>query len=136
MPKMPNNHPAHIYNTFQEFFSDCYPDQKRLAAKIWKKHIEKHGNVPLILKCAVCSGEEHRVDIKLGKYKQSRKSRVERDEENNFVVLDEDDASLPAIKIDEKTLRDAGYSESDADFILAISNGDIDGDCIIVKDKK
>lgn len=34
----------------------------------------------MIIKCAVCSGEERKMDIKLGRYKKSRPTKAERDE--------------------------------------------------------
>ncbi len=43
-------------------------------------HIEKHGNVPLILKCTVCSGKERALDIKHGAYTPKRPSKRLRDE--------------------------------------------------------
>lgn len=84
-------HPAHIFNTIEELVAYWCGDlegearikPERIARKIWKKHIEKHGNVPLIRKCTICSGAEHKMDIKLGKWKVS--TRTEQDEKNNIL---------------------------------------------------
>lgn len=73
------SHPASVYNTLGQLLSDCcgeigspgYEKKVRFWTKIWKKHVDKHGNVPYIMKCAVCSGAEHKHDIKCGKFKVS-----------------------------------------------------------------
>jgi hypothetical protein len=84
-----NPHPANIFNTLQgyldhavgprtnyvgsgkydspEFYDRCV----RRHTATWKKHIEKHGHVPLILKCSTCSGKGFKNDIKHGKFKES-----------------------------------------------------------------
>ncbi len=88
---MSGSHPAEIYNTLHELLveMECVEKQgeensakksRRYWTKVWKRHTEKHGNVPLIMKCAVCSGTEWKEDIKRGRYKPARKSKVERDE--------------------------------------------------------
>lgn len=97
---MANTHHAHVYNTFEEFvrsrsavfhqggpnnglvtYEKLEPRYMRAAVRIWKRHVEKNGNVPLVQRCSVCSGEEHRLDIKHGRYKPARPSKVLRDEE-------------------------------------------------------
>jgi hypothetical protein len=79
---MSNEHHAHVYNSFEEF-SATFPDNEksqRNCHKIWKAHIEKHGNVPLVRKCSICSGKEQKDAIKCGAYKPSRPTKTERDE--------------------------------------------------------
>lgn len=53
----------------------------RRAKQTWKRHVEKHGNVPMVIKCAVCSGKEFKEDVKHGRYKLSRPTKTERDEQ-------------------------------------------------------
>ncbi len=61
----------------------------RWASVRWKQHIEKHGNVPLIIQCGVCSGREVKDAIKHGAYKPDRKSKTIRDEEKTEVLFPE-----------------------------------------------
>ena len=37
----------------------------------WKRHFARNGNVPLIVKCSICSGKERLHEIKSGKWKIS-----------------------------------------------------------------
>ena len=76
------SHSARVYHTYEEFAASC--TNERHARKVWKLHVEKHGNVPLILKCPVCSGEEQKMDIKLGKYRPKRPSKRFRDEQRGL----------------------------------------------------
>lgn len=79
------SHHAHVYHSLEEWTGTCFdsttgtcfdsPKGKRYAAKVWKRHIEKNGNVPLIRKCSICSGKEHRLDIKHGGYNPKRPSK-------------------------------------------------------------
>jgi hypothetical protein len=83
------SHPARVYHSLNEFltdYSDGREEDERYARMVWKKHIEKHGNVPLILKCSQCSGADHKFDIKSGKFKISTRSdqRIIRDELNKY----------------------------------------------------
>lgn len=91
-------HHAHTFTTLAQFleYKTTYTDQFsglprklegeelqasiREASILWKQHLDKHGNVPLIVQCGVCSGEEFRQDIKHGRYKPSRPNKAERDE--------------------------------------------------------
>lgn len=82
---MANSHHAHIYNTLEEYCASRVNTERcqRKARARWKAHIEKHGNVPLIEKCQVCSGREEKeiVERKYGtKREWYRSSKVERDE--------------------------------------------------------
>jgi len=72
------SHSAKTYNTYEEFRATCRTE--RYARRTWKLHIEKHGNVPLIRKCSICSGEERKMDIKHGSYRPKRPSKRLRDE--------------------------------------------------------
>lgn len=92
-------HPAQVINSLEELLSsvgyydeDINPNFKikihRYWTRVWKRHIERNGNIPLIRKCAICSGKEMKTDIKLGHYKPSRPSKIERDE-NNWKKMEE-----------------------------------------------
>ena len=78
---MGNNHHAHVYNTLEEWLAALCdtPKVQKWGRARWKEHIDKHGNVPMIRKCSVCSGADQKLDIKHGKYKPSRPSKSERD---------------------------------------------------------
>ena len=91
-------HTAHVFTTLQQLLEhmECtewhenHPDEffkkewiqknRKYWTKKWNQYIEKHGNVPFITQCAVCSGKEFKDDIKHGTWKVSRPSKVERDE--------------------------------------------------------
>jgi hypothetical protein len=85
-------HHAHIYYTVEEYVSaqcnaavEAGLDRARVerrTRKKWKKHIEKNGNVPLLIQCGVCSGKEHKTDIKLGRWKLS--TRTEQNDKKNI----------------------------------------------------
>jgi hypothetical protein len=72
------HHCARIFTTFEAFLEE-WLDYK-IARIIWKNHVEKHGNVPLIQKCSICSGRELKIVRKLGKWKDNRPTKSERDE--------------------------------------------------------
>lgn len=58
------------------------PKSERYWTAKWKQHVEKKGNVPLIIKCAICSGKERLRDIKRGNFKVSRRvSQRQKEEE-------------------------------------------------------
>jgi hypothetical protein len=85
-------HHTHVFTTLEAFVShyadpwreggdeEMAKEADKFARKIWKRHVQKHGNVPLIRKCAVCSGEERRLDIKHGAFNPKRPSKRLRDE--------------------------------------------------------
>jgi hypothetical protein len=73
------SHAARVYLTYEEFAEDCVSE--KYARKVWKAHIAKHGNVPMIVKCAICSGKEQKLDIKHGRYTPKRPSKRLRDEQ-------------------------------------------------------
>lgn len=85
-----NPHHAHVYTTFEQYRERFTDDDRglRFARKRWNQHIERNGSVPLIVKCAICSGEELKQDIKKGRYTPARPSKVLRDEQN--VLPDKD----------------------------------------------
>jgi hypothetical protein len=77
------SHPAHIYNFLTEFLADyagendgsqLYVRRVQRWTAVWNKHIQKHGNVPMIKKCAICSGAEFKDNIKRGRYKVSTRA--------------------------------------------------------------
>ena len=85
------SHVASKYNSLPELLEEnecAYSDgeeettkkRRRYWIKVWKRHIEKHGNVPLIQKCTICSGQEQKIDIKKGRWKPTRPTKNERDE--------------------------------------------------------
>ena len=78
---MANNHHAHVYNNLEEWLAavSLDPKSQRWGKRKWKRHVEKHGNVPLVLKCTVCSGKEHKLDIKHGAFNPTRPCKDERD---------------------------------------------------------
>lgn len=77
---MANNHRAHVYYTLEEWLKD-YPGHKRAKRiALWKKHIAKHGNVPLVIKCAICSGQEEKRNRKRGIWRMPRPVKSVRDE--------------------------------------------------------
>ena len=89
-------HPAHVFNSLQQLlvYMECeegheeyvriyrktVSQMRKFWTRRWNQHVEKHGNVPMIMKCDVCSGKEQKEDIKRGKYKESRPTKKERDE--------------------------------------------------------
>ena len=71
-------HTARVYNNYEAFRADCVTE--RYARRVWKIHIAKNGLVPMIVKCATCSGQERKLDIKHGSYRPKRPSKRLRDE--------------------------------------------------------
>jgi len=92
-----SSHHAHKFHTIDEYlqFRLTYvidgvvkeeqdPERRakiiRQVNRLWKKHVEKHGNVPLVIKCRICSGAEFKDDLKAGRYKRKRPRKSVRDE--------------------------------------------------------
>lgn len=79
------SHPAKIYYSLDQLIeerSHNHPKSLRFLTRLWKRHFEKNGNRPLIIKCAICSGKERLKDIKHGNFKIStRVSKRQKDEE-------------------------------------------------------
>lgn len=80
-------HHSRIYHSFEEFVADSFteagktnPQTISRARQRWNHHVEKNGNVPMIVQCSVCSGQEHKHDVRTGAFKPARPGRVERDE--------------------------------------------------------
>lgn len=67
------SHRAKIYHSLDQLLKDSVDsvNAKRHWTIKWKRHIEKRGNVPLIIKCGICSGKERLHDIKNGNFKVS-----------------------------------------------------------------
>ncbi len=90
-------HPASVYTTLQSLLvaMDCLEDnelqkkRKKFWIKYWNGHIDKHGNVPLVMKCQECSGREYKRDLKDGKYRVRRPTKAERDEQKGIVSEEE-----------------------------------------------
>lgn len=85
-------HRTNIYNSLEEYLESIVdePRYKRQAIRQWKQHIEKNGNVPMITKCSICSGEELRSLVKLGKYNLPRDEKLIRDEKDPKRNINED----------------------------------------------
>ena len=85
------SHPARLYHTLEQLLGDMVGDMVgedteqawriRHWTRIWKQHRARHGNVPLIIRCPICSGRAHVLDIKHGCWKLARPSKAERDEQ-------------------------------------------------------
>ena len=80
------SHPAHVFTTLESYLEyragtdttdKNYERNKRRACKRWKDHIARHGNVPLITKCQICSGKEYKMDVKLGNVRVSTRAEQE-----------------------------------------------------------
>jgi len=83
------SHHAQVYTTLEAYVTSTagkkaeawnpehWPMQVRHAHRKWKLHVEKRGNTPLVTKCPLCSGKEHKHDVKAGRYR-SIKDRLER----------------------------------------------------------
>ena len=88
-------HSARVYHSLAQLLEDCvgpratftpyrksYEESVHFWTRKWNRHIEKHGNVPYLIKCAVCSGQEMRHMIKTGKWKVStRKPKESHDQD-------------------------------------------------------
>lgn len=76
------NHPATVYRSLEQWLGAFIDTDRarRMAIRIWKGHVARNGNVPLIRKCSVCSGKEQKLDIKHGKWSPSRPKKSVRDE--------------------------------------------------------
>lgn len=73
-----SKHRTHVYHTFEQFAASRVDLAE--AKRTWKKHVEKHGSVPIIQECALCSGAEEKRLIKDGKWKAKRPSKRLRDD--------------------------------------------------------
>lgn len=80
---MSNSHHAHVYRTLESFLKYCagpndgsesFKRRVRSWTAKWNKYVEKHGNVPLIVKCNICSGKERKEEIKTGMFKVSTRN--------------------------------------------------------------
>lgn len=74
-----SKHRAVVYYGLEDLLA-VYVGFEEHARKMWKRHREKHGEVPLISKCPICSGREYKKLIKTGKFNEHRPTKSERDE--------------------------------------------------------
>ena len=76
------SHPAKVYRSFEQWLGAFIDTDRarRMAIRIWKRHVARNGNVPLIQKCSVCSGKEQKWDRKHGKWNTPRPKKSVRDE--------------------------------------------------------
>lgn len=84
-----SHHPAKSYHTLHELLSAVLgPDYSkgdkfyRFWVQKWNAWRTKHPGLPYQIKCAVCSGEEAKLDRKHGKWKESKPRREDRDLED------------------------------------------------------
>lgn len=71
------SHRARVYHSLDELLEDCAIEGKEAFwIRKWNQHVEKHGNVPMILKCVTCSGQEMKKDIKRGSWKLGKERRI------------------------------------------------------------
>lgn len=83
------SHRAKIYHSLDQLIKERSTgtvNSKRFWTIKWKRHIEKKGNVPLIIKCGICSGKERLHDIKNGNFKVS--TRVSSRQKDVFFKVD------------------------------------------------
>lgn len=75
------SHPATVFSTWERFSAAHLKTDKaqRLARRAWNAHVARNGNVPLVRRCVICSGDEHRRDVKHGRSKPARPCKAERD---------------------------------------------------------
>ena len=79
-----NDHRAHVYHSLDEYLAGVAPRFRRKATALWKRHFQRNGNTPLVVKCYICSGQERRAELKCGAYKPRRLSRSLRDERKEW----------------------------------------------------
>jgi hypothetical protein len=82
-------HCSQVYTTLKAFLEahTDTPRAQRRAIRRWKQHVERNGNVPFVVKCSICSGDEAKWLIKHGRLKANRPNRAERDESRFAAVL-------------------------------------------------
>lgn len=78
---MANKHHAHVYHTLSDLLDrnlspkadyeneNQYLKARKYWVRIWNSHRARNGNIPLVLKCSICSGKEHKKEIKEGRWK-------------------------------------------------------------------
>jgi hypothetical protein len=80
------SHSAQLYYTLESLLEHCaghpeenknYERSKRRWTRKWNQHKIKHPGQAFIMKCAICSGEEYRQDVKLGKWKESTRAETD-----------------------------------------------------------
>lgn len=80
-----SKHRCRVYNNRESYVANFIGDKaQRRAMARWNAHIAKHGNVPLIEECSICSGREDRKMIKRGLMREKRPSRRLRYEANDY----------------------------------------------------
>jgi hypothetical protein len=85
-----------------------YESLLRRCRRLWKAHVEKHGNVPMIRKCHICSGKERRDDIKKKVWKVSKREdqKQEKQELNLSNYYTSDDMWADSFEEDEDLIRE------------------------------
>jgi N-formylglutamate amidohydrolase len=77
------SHPAKVYTSLEQLIAETVVrtydkyvvDAIRHARRRWKNHIEKNGEVPLIVQCPHCSGKQAKQDVKTDRYLSARDLR-------------------------------------------------------------
>lgn len=66
-------HCSCVYYTRDSYLAahEDTPNAQRRAQIRWKRWVERNGDAPMVIKCSICSGDEHRRAIKTGKFKVS-----------------------------------------------------------------
>lgn len=76
------SHRTRVHLNFDQYSSEWVNTTRaqRRAKILWKRHVEKHGNVPMICQCSICSGADRKWEVKHGLWKPSRQVKSVRDE--------------------------------------------------------
>jgi hypothetical protein len=78
------HHPPHTFRTLDEFlshvvgsgYSKAHKHYRFWVAK-WNAWKARHPGLPYRIKCAICSGQEAKLDRKYGKWKDKKPRREE-----------------------------------------------------------
>ena len=78
-----SKHRCEVYNSLERLLEVCSTGTDRSIrywTRRWKNHVERNGNVPMLIECSICSGRERKADIKAGNWKEGRPVKAVRDE--------------------------------------------------------
>lgn len=80
-----STHRCNVYNNKESYVANFIGEKaQRKAIARWNAHIAKHGNVPMIEQCSICSGYADRKAIKQGVRREKRPSKTLRDEARDW----------------------------------------------------
>ena len=79
-------HSCRVFTTKEEYVSNFLrtTQSRRKAIARWNAHIARNGNVPMLIKCSICSGKETRIALKKGIIREKRPSKRLRDELKDY----------------------------------------------------